>query len=80
MKMFYEKNKQTKGPKKAFFPLPRKCHFGTRPIPLSKIGGNAICARFLHLYRQNRYGDLQFLFHDFNKNSASFQRKKKKLA
>ena len=53
-----KKTNKQKEKKTAFFPLPHKCHFRTRPIPLSKIGGNAICARFLQLYRQNQYGDL----------------------
>ena len=53
-----KKTNKQKEQKTAFFPLPHKCHFRTRPIPLSKIGGNAICARFLQLYRQNQYGDL----------------------
>ena len=47
-----------------------------RPNPLSKIGGNAFGAHFLQLYRKNEYSDPPFLFHDFNKNSASFQWKK----
>ena len=54
-------------------PLPHVCHFETRPSPLSEIGGNAFGAHFLQLYRKNEYGDPQFLFHDFDKNSASFQ-------
>ena len=49
------------------------CHFETRPSPLSKIGENAFGAHFLQLYRKNEYGDPHFLFHDFNKDSASFR-------
>ena len=45
---------------------------------LSQIGGNAFGAHFLQLYRKNEYGDLDFLFHDFNRNSASFQWEKKR--
>ena len=47
--------------------------FATRPSPLSKIKENAFGAHFLQLYRKNEYGDPHFLFHDFNKDSASFQ-------
>ena len=43
------------------------------PSPLSKIGENAFGAHFLQLYRKNEYGDPHFLFHDFNKDSASFR-------
>ena len=35
--------------------------------------GNAFGAHFLQLYRKNEYADPHFLFHDFSKNSASFQ-------
>ena len=56
-----------------FLSLPHTCHFETHPNPLSKIGGNAFGAHFLLLYRKNEYVDPHFLFHDFNKNSASFQ-------
>ena len=35
--------------------------------------GNAFGAHFLQLYRKNEYADPHFLFHDFNKDSASFQ-------
>ena len=28
---------------------------------------------FLQLYHKNKFGDPHFLFHDYNKNSASFQ-------
>ena len=38
-----------------------------------KIGGSVFGAHFLQLYRKNEYGDYNFLFCDFNKNSASFQ-------
>ena len=48
-------------------------HFETRPSPLSKIGENALGAHFLQLYRKNEYGDPHFLFHDFDKDSASFR-------
>ena len=57
-------------------PLPHRCHFETRPSPLSKIGGNAFGAHFLKLYHKNEHGDPNFLFHGFNKNFASFQREK----
>ena len=40
---------------------------------LSIIGVNACSAHFLQLCRKNQFGDAHFLFHDFNKNSASFQ-------
>ena len=56
-----------------FFPLWRTFNFETRPSPLSKIGENAFGAHFLQLYPQNEYGDPYFLFHDFNKDSASFR-------
>ena len=49
------------------------CHFETRPSPLSKIGENAFGAHFLQLYRKNKYGDSHYLFHDFNKDNASFR-------
>ena len=45
----------------------------TRPSHLSKIGENAFGAHFLQPYRKNEYGDPHFLFHDFNKDSASFR-------
>ena len=57
----------------AFFPLSRTFYFETRPSPLSKIGENAFGAHFLQLYRKNEYGDPHFLFHDFNRDSASFR-------
>ena len=56
-----------------FFPLSHTFYFETRPSPLSKIGENAFGAHFLQLYRKNEYGDPHFLFHDFNKDSASFR-------
>ena len=56
-----------------FFPLSRTFYFETRPSPLSKIGESAFGAHFLQLYRKNEYGDPHFLFHDFNKDSASFR-------
>ena len=56
-----------------FFPLWHTFNFETRPSPLSKIGENAFGAHFLQLYRKNEYGDPHFLFHDFNKDSASFR-------
>ena len=34
---------------------------------------NAFGAHFLQLYHKNEYGDPHFLFHDFNKDSASFR-------
>ena len=40
---------------------------------LSKIKENAFGAHFLQLYRKNEYSDPHFLFHDFNKDSASFR-------
>ena len=57
----------------AFFPLSHTFYFETRPSPLSKIKENAFGAHFLQLYRKNEYGDPHFLFHDFNKDSASFR-------
>ena len=56
-----------------FFPLSHTFYFETRPSPLSKIGENAFDAHPLQLYRKNEYGDPHFLFHDFNKDSASFR-------
>ena len=56
-----------------FFPLSRTFYFETCSGPLSKIGENAFGAHFLQLYRKNEYGDPHFLFHDFNKDSASFR-------
>ena len=56
-----------------FFPLSRTFYFETRPSPLSKIGENAFGEHFLQLYSKNEYGDLHFLFHDFNKDSVSFR-------
>ena len=56
-----------------FFPLSHTFYFETRPSPLSKIKENACGAHFLQLYRKNEYGDHHFLFHDFNKDSASFR-------
>ena len=47
--------------------------FETHPSLLSKIGENAFGAHFLQLYRKNEYGDPDFLFHDCNKDSASFR-------
>ena len=47
--------------------------FETRPSLLSKIKENAFGAHFLQLYRKNEFGDPHFLFHDFNKDSASFR-------
>ena len=56
-----------------FFPLSHTFYFETRPSPLSKIKEKAFGAHFLQLYRKNEYGDPNFLFHDFNKNGASFR-------
>ena len=56
-----------------FFPLSHTFYFETRPSPLSKIKENAFGAHFLQLYRKNEYSDPHFLFHDFNKDSASFR-------
>ena len=56
-----------------FFPLWHTFNFETLPSPLSKIGENAFGAHFLQLYRKNEYDDPHFLFHDFNKDSASFR-------
>ena len=56
-----------------FFPLSHTFYFETRPCPLSKSGENAFAVHYLQLYRKNEYGDLHFLFHDFNKDSASFR-------
>ena len=57
----------------AFLPLPHTCHFETRPSPLLIIGENACGAHFLHWCRKKEYSDPHFLFHNFNKNSASFK-------
>ena len=62
---------------KTFFPLSHTFYFETRSSPRSKIKENAFGAHFLQLYRKNEYGDPHFLFHDFNKDSASFRREKK---
>ena len=56
-----------------FFPLSHVVFFETRPSPLSKIGESAFGAHFLQLYHKNEYGDPHFLFHDFNKDIASFR-------
>ena len=56
-----------------FFPLSHTFYFETRPSPLSKLGENAFGAHFLQLYLKNEYGDPQFLFNDFNRDSASFR-------
>ena len=56
-----------------FFPLSHTFYFETRPSLLSKIGENAFGAHFLQLYGKNEYGDPYFLFHYFNKDSASFR-------
>ena len=57
----------------SFFPFSRTFDFETLSSPLSKIGENVFGAHFLQLYRQNEYGDPHFLFHDFNKDNASFR-------
>ena len=54
-------------------PLSQTFYFETRSSPLSKIGENAFGALFLQLYRKNEYGEPHFLFHGFNKDSASFR-------
>ena len=59
-----------------FFPLSHTFYFETHPSPLSKIEENVFGAHFLQLYRKNEYGDPHLLFHDFNKNSASFRQEK----
>ena len=59
-----------------FFPLSHTFYFETRPSPLSKINENAFGAHFLQLYSKNENDDPHFLFHDFNKDSASFRSKK----
>ena len=56
-----------------FFPLSHTFYFETRPSPLSKIRESAFVAHFLQLYCENEYDDHHFLFHDFNKESASFR-------
>ena len=56
-----------------FFPLSHTFYFETRSSPLSKIKENAFGAYFLQLYRKNENSDPHFLFHDFNKDSASFR-------
>ena len=43
------------------------------PVVAQKIKENAFGAHFLQLYCKNEYGDPHFLFHDFNKGSASFR-------
>ena len=43
------------------------------PVLSQKSGENAFGAHFLQFYRKNEYGDPHFLFHDFNKDSASFR-------
>ena len=43
------------------------------PVLSQKIRENAFGAYFLQVYRKNEYGDPHFLFHDFNKDSASFR-------
>ena len=55
------------------FPLSHTFYFETRPSRLSKIRENAFGVHFLQLYRKNEYGEPHFLFHDFNKDSASFR-------
>ena len=62
----------------AFLPLPHTCHFETRPSPLLIIGENACGAHFLHCCCKKEYSDpiFYFLFHNFNKNSASFKSEK----
>ena len=57
----------------SFFPLSHTFYFETRPSPLSKIKENAFGAHFLQLYCKHEYGAPHFLFHDFNKDSASFR-------
>ena len=52
-------------------PLSDTFYFEARPSPLSNIGENAFGAHLLQLYGKNEFGDLHFLFHDFNKGSAS---------
>ena len=56
-----------------FFALSHTCHFESRSSPLSKIGENACGAHFLLRYGKSEYGDAHFLFHDFDKDSASFR-------
>ena len=58
---------------KTFLPFHIHSIFKLAPSPLSKIGENAFGAPFLQLYRKKEYGDPHFLFHDFNKDSASFR-------
>ena len=43
---------------------------------LSRIAGNAVGAHFLQLYCKTSTVTPIFLFHDFDKNSASFNEKK----
>ena len=43
------------------------------PVLSQKSAKNAFGAHFLQLYRKNEYGDPHFLFHDFDKNNASFR-------
>ena len=54
-------------------PFSQTFYFETHPSPLSKIRENAFGAHFLQLYCKNEYSDPHFLFHDFNKDSASFR-------
>ena len=42
-------------------------------IPLWKIRGNAFCAHFVQLDCKSEYSEPHFLFHNCNKDSASFQ-------
>ena len=37
--------------------------------------GNAFGEHFLQLYRKNEYGDPNFLFHNFNRDSGSMRKK-----
>ena len=53
--------------------FPFTCHFESRPSPLSNIGENAFGAHFLQLYGKNEHCDPYFVFHDFDKDSASFR-------
>ena len=53
--------------------FPFHIHSILKLAPLSQKSEKMPFAHFLQLYRKNEYGDPHFLFHDFNKDSASFR-------
>ena len=71
--MWYLEVNSVKTDFNTFLPLSHTFYFETRPIPLSNIGENAFGAHFLQLYPKKEYGNPHFLFHDFNKDSASLR-------